>query len=51
MKKAAVGIEFPVITWDKIKIKPEMGTDYEFDNTSILLNKGNPVKLSLRYKF
>lgn len=50
-EKAAVGIEFPVITWDKIKIKPEIGADYEFDNTSLLLNKGNPVKLSLRYKF
>ena len=50
-EKAAVGIEFPVITWDKIKIKPEMGTDYEVDGTSLLLNKGNPVKLSLRYKF
>jgi hypothetical protein len=50
-EKAAVGIEFPALTWDKIKIKPEMGADYEFDNTSLLLNKGNPIKLNLRYNF
>lgn len=48
---SAIGIEFPVITWDKIKYKPEMGADYEVDGTSLLLNKGNPLKLSFRHSF
>ena len=50
-KKSAIGLEFPVITWEKIKIKPELGTDYEIDGTSLLLNKGNPLKLSFRHSF
>lgn len=50
-EKTAVGIEFPIITWDKLTIKPENGSDYEVDNTSLLLNKGNPLKLNLRYRF
>jgi len=50
-KKTSIGIEFPVFTWEKIKIKPENGNDYEVDGTSLLLNKGNPLKLSLRHRF
>jgi hypothetical protein len=50
-KKTSFGIEFPVFTWDKIKYKPENGNDYEIDGTSLLLNKGNPLKLSIRHSF
>jgi hypothetical protein len=50
-EKTSVGIEIPVFTWEKIKIKPEMGTDYEFDGTSLLLNKGNPAKINFRFRF
>jgi len=50
-KKTSVGIEFPVFTWEDIKIKPENGNDYEVDGTSLLLNKGNPIKFSLRHSF
>ncbi len=50
-KKTSIGVEFPVFTWEKIKIKPEVGADYEVDGTSLLLNKGNPLKLSIRHSF
>lgn len=50
-EKTSIGVEFPVLTWENLKIKPEMGGDYEIDNTSLLLNKGNPLKLSIRHSF
>ena len=43
--------QFPVFIYESTTFKPESGGEFKTDGTSLLLNKDNPLKLGVRYKF
>lgn len=43
--------QFPVFIYESTTFKSEAGSEFKTDGTSLLLNKDNPLKLGVRYKF
>ncbi|WP_203256574.1 hypothetical protein [Hyunsoonleella ulvae] len=43
--------QFPVFIYESTTFKSEAGGEFKTDGTSLLLNKDNPLKLGVRYKF
>lgn len=50
-EKLSIGLEIPVLGYENITYKSDGGSEFKADNTSLLVNKRNPVKIGTRFRF
>ncbi len=43
--------QFPILNYETITFKNDAGGEFKTDDTSLLLNKDNPLKLGIRFNF
>lgn len=50
-EKLSIGLEIPLLGYENLTYKSDYGEDFKDNNTSLLINKRNPVKIGTRFRF